>query len=154
MMGDEKSIEDLSHVVPRAFLFSYDGNAAGCTRLRFQPNPIFSPATYEQLMLHALVGTVLIKEPDDRVSGLDARVSHPVEFGFGLLGKLDENERVQIVRTQTSAGSWQISLITVHIVGRMLGLKSISRYHDEVRTEIKDIPPRMSLAQAAELTKP
>jgi hypothetical protein len=147
-------MEDLSRAMPRAFVFVYDGYVDGCTRLRFQPDPGFTAATYEQRMLQALVGTVLIREPDDRVCGLDARISHPVEFGFGLLGKLDENGRIQIVRTQTGEGNWQASHINVHMTGRMLILKSISRSHDELRTEIRDIPSHLSLAQAAELTKP
>jgi hypothetical protein len=69
-------MQNLTRVMPRAFVFSYDGYAGGCTRIRFQPDPGFSPATYEQRILQALVGTVLIKEPDDRVCGLDASVSH------------------------------------------------------------------------------
>ena len=154
MKGDQKSFENLSHVIPRAFVFSYDGDGDGCTRIRFQPDPSFAPATYEQRILTALVGTVLIKEPDDRLCGFEARISHPVEFGFGLIGKLDQDGHIHVVRTRTNGGNWQASLISVSIVGRIFFFKSITQNHDELRTEIKDIPPNLTLAQAAELTKP
>jgi hypothetical protein len=152
--SDEKSLEELSHVIPRAFTFSYDGSDQGCTRIRFQPDPAFTPANYEQRAMAALVGTILIKEPEDRLCAVDARISHVVEFAFGLLGKLDENGRVHVIRTQTSGGNWQASLIDVSIAGRILLFKSITQSHDEIRTELRDIPPNLTLAQAAEFVKP
>jgi hypothetical protein len=151
---DEKSLEELSHVIPRAFTFSYDGYDQGCTRIRFQPDPGFTPANYQQRAMAALAGTILIKEPDDRLCGVDARISHPVEFGFGLLGKLDENGHVHVVRIQTSGGNWQASLINVSLAGRILLFKSITQSHDEIRTDLKDIPSNLTLAQAAEMVKP
>lgn len=152
--SDEKSLQELSRVIPRAFTFTYDGSDEGCTRIRFQPNPSFVPATYEQRVLAALAGTILIQEPEDRLCGLDARISHPVEFGYGLLGKVDENGRVHLVRTRTTGGNWQVALINVSIVGRLLVFKSITQSHDEVRTEIKDIPANLTIAKAAEFTRP
>jgi hypothetical protein len=46
----------------------------------------------------------LIKEPEDRVAILDGRVSHSVDIGFGLVGKLNENGRVHVVRTPIQNG--------------------------------------------------
>jgi hypothetical protein len=152
--SDEKSLQELSRVIPRAFTFTYDGSTEGCTRIRFEPNPTFVPSTYEQRVMAALAGTILIKEPDDRLCGVDARISHAVVFGYGLFGRVDENGRVHVVRVRTSGGNWQASLINLTVTGRVLVFRSITQSHDEVRTEIKDIPANLTLVQAAELTRP
>lgn len=150
---DEKSLQELSRIIPRAFVFSYDGYEEGCTKVRFQPDPAFKPTSYAQRVLAALGGTIRIKEPDNRLCGVDARIFHPVEFGFGLIGKVDENGHVQLVRAQTTGGNWQASLINVSIAGRLFLFKSITQSHSEVRTEVKDIPANLTLTQAAALTK-
>jgi hypothetical protein len=151
--GGQGSGDEMIHSMTRAFVFTYDGQANGCTRLRYRPNPQFKPAGYRQRILHALEGTILVKEPEDRVCGLDGRISYPVEVGFGLMGKLEENGRIHIVRVQTPAGTWQVSVIGLHLVGRVLMLKDISQQLDEVRSDFHDLPPHLSVAQAAEIAR-
>jgi hypothetical protein len=100
-----------------------------------------------------LEGTILIKEPEDRVCGLDGRLTYPVEVGFGFMGKLEENGRIHIVRVQIPGGTWQVSVIGLHLVGRVLVLKNISQELDEVRSDFRDLAPHLSVAQAAEVTR-
>jgi hypothetical protein len=149
----QDSGDEMIHSMTRAFVFTYDGQANGCTRLRYRPNPQFKPAGYRQRILHALEGTILIKEPEDRVCGLDGRISYPVEIGFGLMGKLEENGRIHIVRVRIPGGTWQVSIIGLHLAGRVLVLKNISQQLDEVRSDFHDLPPHLSVAQAGEIAR-
>ena len=152
--SDIKSREKMMNAMASAFSFAYNGEAEGCTRIQFKPNPAFVPTSYEERILSVLEGTILIKEPEDRVCGLDASISEPMVIGFGMLGKIERGGQIHIRRIQTAAGPWHTSILNVHLVGRMLIVKSISQQHDETRTDIRDIPAGLSLAQAAALIAP
>jgi hypothetical protein len=149
--SDGKMKEKIMRSIGAAFLFAYDGEADGCSRIRFQPNPSFTPSTYQDRVLQALEGTILVKEPDRRVCGLDARVARPVEIGFGVLGKLERGGMMHVSRVQTASGTWENAVLDVHIVGRMLIVKSLSQELDQMRSDIRDIPAHLNVAQAADL---
>jgi len=152
--SDEQMASDLIKVIPQAFVFTYIGHTGECTSIHFAPNPAFSPSTYQQRILHVLEGTIEIKEPDDRICSVEARMSRPVTFGFGLLGRVDENGTVHVSRARTPWGLWKTSNISLHFNGKILLVKSLAKDQDERRTEITDLPQHLGLAQAAALTRP
>jgi hypothetical protein len=151
--SDERMASDLMKVIPQAFQFTYEGHSGGCTKIHFAPNPRFSPLTYPQRVLHAMEGTIEIREPDDRVCSVEARISHPVTIGFGLLGRIDENGTLHFSRVHTSWGVWKTSNIGLHLNGKILLIKSLAKDQDESRSEITDLPPHLGLAQAAALSR-
>jgi hypothetical protein len=153
--SDEQIAFDLMKVIPQAFVFRYEGHTGDCTKIHFTPNPAFTPSTYQQRVLQALEGTIEIKEPDDRICSVEARISHPVTIGFGLIGRVDENGTLRFSRVRTPWGLWKTSTVNIHINGRILLLKSLAKDQDESRTKITDLPQHLSLAEAAALlTRP
>jgi hypothetical protein len=151
---DEVKATQLLEILPRAFLISSAGEENGCTRFSFRPNPSFEPSTYEERIIHVLEGTVSIKEPEDRLCKLEARITQPVEFGFGLLGKVNSGGHFELERAQVDANNWKSVHISVHIDGRILLLKSITRDQETRRTEIHLVPQHLSLADAAKMSHP
>jgi hypothetical protein len=157
---NEKQEEDETHaaqllkLLPKAFLFSPDGTEQGCTRFAFRPNPKFQPSTYEERVIHVLEETISIEEPENRLCRLDATISQSVEFGFGLLGKVDSSGHFSIQRTQIDADVWKTSYISVHIEGRIFLLKSFSRDQEVRRSDIVLVPPHLSLSDTAKLSRP
>lgn len=150
---DEVQATKLLDLAPKAFLITPDGEQNGCTRFAFHPNPAFKPSTYEERIIHVLVGTVSIKEPEDRLCRIEGTISQPVEFGFGLLGKIDSGGRFDLQRVPVDAMNWKSSHISVHVEGRILMLKSITRDQETTRTQIQLAPPHLSLIEAAKLTR-
>jgi hypothetical protein len=151
---DEVQATKLLDIASRAFLFSPDGEQNGCVRFVFRPNPAFQPSTYEERIIHVLVGTVSVKEPDNRLCRVEATISQPVEFGFGLLGKINSGGHFELERAQVDAMNWKSVHISVHVEGRILMLKSITRDQETTRTEIHIVPQHLTLAQAASLSRP
>ncbi len=92
-----------------------------------------------------MAGTFSLKQPDDRLCTLDARIIHPVEFGFGMLGHIDQGGHFSLTRKQ-------IEGISVHITGRILVLKSLTQDQEVVRSEVRVVPPSLTLHQAAQMS--
>ena len=151
---DETHATRLLEMLPTAFVITPDGEQGGCVRFAFRPSPTFQASTYEERVLHVMEGTVSIKEPEDRLCVLQAQVSQPVEFGFGLLGKVNSGGRFSLTRAKVDANSWKTASISIHIDGRVLLLKTLSRDQESVRTNIHLVPQHLDLKQAAEMSLP
>jgi hypothetical protein len=58
------------------------------------------------------------------------------------------------MRTAVTPADWKSSRIEVHVDGKILLLKSISRDDDATHSHAQPLPPSLSLAQAAAFTRP
>jgi hypothetical protein len=150
---DEERATQLLQMLSSNFALTPDGEADGCLRFTFQPKPEFRPSSYQERVAHEMVGTVSLKKPDDRLCTLDAKIIRPVEFGFGMLGHIDQGGHFSLARKQVDAKNWKSDHITVHINGRILMLKSLAQDQETIRTEIRTVPQNLTLAQAAQMTR-
>jgi hypothetical protein len=100
-----------------------------------------------------MMGAVSLKQPENRLCTLDARIIHPVEFGFGVLGHIDEGGHFSLTRRQVDAKNWKSDRISVHVTGRILMLKSLAQDQDSVRTGIRVVPQNLTVAQAAQIIR-
>src|ERR1700732_4522035 len=57
---DSKKIEEMLRIIPEVFVFQDQGKQRGLEKIAFHPNADFKPKTYEQRVLHNLVGTAFI----------------------------------------------------------------------------------------------
>src|ERR1700704_768628 len=87
---DDKKMEELLLIIPEAFVFEDQGPEGQSERIAFHPNPGFKPKTYEQRVLHVLDGTVFVDLGDKRIVRLSGSLKAPVEFGYGLIGHVQQ----------------------------------------------------------------
>ncbi len=151
---DEVHATQLLQMLPRAFLISPAGEQDGCTRFSFRPNPAFQPSTYEERIGHAMGGTVSLKQPINRLCSLDGKLLSKVEFGYGFLGSVQQGGSFSLHRVPVDGKNWKSDRISVHFEGRILMLKSLAREQEVTRSNMRVLPPHLSLAQAAHLTLP
>jgi hypothetical protein len=149
--GDEQNLERLMKSMPDAFNFTYDGVEEGKLRLRFEPNPSFTPSTYVGRVYHALAGEVWIDPQHKRLVRLQGHIIDQVDFGFGLLGRVDKGGTFEIHRQQVSQEHWKTNLADVHISGRMVLFKSIAKDEHEVRSNFQPVSNDLNLKQAIDL---
>jgi hypothetical protein len=150
---DETRLGVLMAELPRLYVFDEEGTEDGCLRIAFHPNPSFQEETYQDRVLHATSGYLLIRVADKRLCAMNAKLDHKVEFGYGLLGKISENSKFSMVRSEVSPGEWKSTKTDIHVDGSLLLLKSYSRDEQSVHTGFKAVPPDLSLAQAARLLR-
>ena len=150
---DEERATQLLQLLSSAFVLTPDGEVNGCLRFNFQPKPDFRPSSYQERVAHEMAGTVSLKRPEDRLCTLDAKIVHPVEFGFGMLGHIDQGGHFSLARKQVDAKNWKSDRISVHINGRILMLKSLAQDQEAVRTDIRTVPQNLTLTQAGQISR-
>jgi hypothetical protein len=150
---DEARMADLLRELPRLFLLQTAGSDGECARITFAPNPQFQEASFQDRVIHAMSGVLLIHTADKRLCGIDAHLEHGVEFGFGLLGKVSDQSHFSIVRQEVLPGEWKTTKIRVHVDGSILLMKSVSRDEDSSHFGFKLMPSDLTLAQAAAMVR-
>jgi hypothetical protein len=88
---DSKKVEQMLRIIPEVFVFQDQGKQRGLGKITFHPNPDFKPKTYEQRVLHTLVGTAFIDLHDKQIAQVSASLAQRV--GSDSWGALIEVER-------------------------------------------------------------
>jgi hypothetical protein len=153
---DEERLASIIALLPRAFLFRDEGPRQGdIRRISFRPDPAFVPSSYEERVVHALAGTLTVNVRLKRMIDMRGVVQERVNFGFGLLGRVDKGGTFEIHRRQVSPKHWKTDLVDVHIQGKVLLFKNIGKLERESRSEFRPVPSGTTLAEAeAMLTQP
>ena len=148
---DEQKLEKLMRLMPEAFLYDYDGVDGTFVRLKFRPNPSYNPPDYEARVLHSLAGAVLIDAQQKRLSKLSGQLISGVNFGFGILGHIDNGGTIEVGRVQVGPSQWKTGLLNIQLSGRLIFFKTINRQQYEVRSNFRAVPGDLSLSDANEL---
>jgi len=151
---DEKRIGRILALLPEAFLYEEAGTQDGCYRLRFRPNPDYPPHSIEARIFHAMSGELAIDARNKRLTRLDGHLQENVDFGYGILGRLYKGGWFSLQRTQVSSTDWKTERLEIHMNGRALFLKTISRETSELRGGFAPVPSGLTLEQGMKLLVP
>jgi hypothetical protein len=151
---DEQKLEKLMRLMPVAFLYDYDGVEGNLVRLKFRPNAYYNPPSYEARVVHSLAGIILIDSQQKRLAKLSGQLINRVEFGYGLLGHIDNGGTIEIGRVQVGPFQWKTALINIQLSGRLVFFKTISKQEYETRSDFRAVSGDLSLLEASQLLAP
>ena len=149
--ADGQKSAELMKLLPDAFLYIRAGREGKSIRLKFRPNPEFRPSSNEAKVFHGMEGVLLIDAKQTRLAELSGKLISDVEFGFGILGKLQKGGTFEVVQSEVARKDWEVSLLDVHISGRALFFHSIGEQQHEVRSQFKPVPSGLGLAEAVSM---
>jgi hypothetical protein len=130
-MQDQNQGEALLALTPEMFLYSDEGRSVdshgnAVLKLSYRPNPAYQPANYQERVLHATAGTILVEEPTLRLLALDGSLTGQVKFAYGLLGSI-ESGKVHLVRLETSHGDYKPQALDLSVDGHILLFHTLGR---------------------------
>lgn len=148
---DDRRAASLTRMLPDAFLWTKTGENGDDITLAFRPNPKFSPPTRPARVFAAMKGTMVVNTKQKRIQSLKGTLMKNVDFGFGLLGKLEKGGTFNVERRNIGHGVWEITATHVHIHGHALIFKSIGEEQDEETSDYHATPPDMTLTNAEKM---
>ncbi len=95
-----------------------------------------------------MAGTVWINAREKRLSRLEGQLVANVDFGYGLLGRLDKGGSFEMERVEVVPGNWKTRVLDVHITGHVILLKSIGKDQTERRSDFRQVPANLTLEAA------
>ena len=88
--------------------------------------PQYRPSSNEAKVFHAMEGVLLIDAKQTRLAKLTGKLISDVDFGFGILGRLRKGGTFEVVQSEVAPNDWEVSLLDVHISGRVSSIRSAS----------------------------
>lgn len=149
--------------LPDAFRYEYVGTEPGesnlgkagdsLVRLKFSPNPGYSPPSKVEQVLQGMQGYLLIDSGARRIALIDGTLFREVTFGWGIIGHLDKGGHFLVQQADVGNGSWEITRMSLKITGKILVFKGISMISDETLSDFHSVPDNLPFAKGVELLK-
>jgi hypothetical protein len=149
--------------LPDAFLYEPDvttvetqtiGKAGDqLVRLKFRPNPKYTPPSHVEQVLTGMQGDLLIDADQHRIAKIDGTLTKEVGFGWGILGHLDRGGHFLVEQAEVIPGDWEVTHMSLGFTGKELLFKSLNIRSDEVFSNFRPAPSNLSFAQGVELLK-
>jgi hypothetical protein len=160
---DEEHMARIMKALPDAFLYEYDGTVVGTqetgkpgdslARLKFRPNPKYTPPSHVEQVLTGLHGYMLIDAQEHRIAKIDGTLFKDVGFGWGILGHLDRGGHFLVEQAEVISGRWEVNHMSLSFAGKELLFKNINIRSDEIFCNFRPAPSNLTLAQGVELLK-
>ena len=160
---DSGRAAQIMRALPEAFLYERDGTEVGTqgvgkagdalARLKFRPNPKYSPPSRTEQVLTGMHGYMLIDEKTRRLAKIDGTLFKDVGFGWGILGHLDRGGRFIVMQGEIAPGHWDITNMDLNFTGKVLLLKSLKIKTKETYSDFQAVPPDLTFAQGIDLLK-
>ncbi len=120
--------DEMVRMLPDAFLFEADGMVEGpngpCYRLKFKPNPAFTPPDREGEVYHGMVGELWIDQAQLRLVKIDAHLISDVNFGWGVLGKLYKGGSILVENADVGLHHWETVHMKLQLQAKILMMKN------------------------------
>ncbi|MGP8250645.1 MAG: hypothetical protein ACLQHF_01330 [Terracidiphilus sp.] len=140
--------------LPYAFTYQYAGPADSPSdtlqKFTFKPNPDFSAPDLETTALSQMSGQILIDPARERVTRLEGHLDQDVDFGWGILGRLNKGGWITIDQADVGGNQWR----TVHFQMAMSGRVVLkTRVFDTTEDEsgFTPVPQGMGYQQAIQM---
>lgn len=157
--ADAARVDSLLRMLPDAFLYTYKDTVAcnvstppaipvpgppqpagqpapldsQCFHLAFEPNPHWDPPSLEAKILRGMAGDIWIQSGDDRLYKLSARLIDDVDFGWGIVGRLDKGGTIEFEQTRIAEHDWELTRMKLNLTGKALMVKPLSyRINEEL----------------------
>lgn len=165
----EKEDEDrtlrIVKALPDAFCYEYAGTEDSApalgksgdelVKLKFKPNPAYSPPSHVEQVLRGMEGELLIDPKTRRLARMDGTLFEEVTFGWGILGHLNKGGhfRVQQADLGLGDGAWGITEMQLNMNGKILMFKGLNIVSEEVLSDFHQMPEKLTFAQGVDILK-
>lgn len=156
-MKDQARIDHLLGVLPDAEIYTLEGmvpcDAGTCYRLSFTPNPKFVPPDIEADFLRGFAGEVWIDLAQERLTRLDAHLIVDIDFGFGILGKVNKGGTASMRQRDVGGQEWKLTELKVKLTGRALLVKSLNVDIEETASDFSPVAAGIGYRDAIRMLK-
>ena len=155
---DSERVLHMVKTLPEAFRYQYAGiehskDGDELVRLTFRPNPEFEPPSREQEVFTGMNGFLLIDTKRQRIARIDGTLFKDVNFGWGILGHLNQGGRFVVIQGPVGDGCWTTTHMQLNFMGKALLFKTIHIQEVEDSADFHRVPSNLSFAQGIDLLK-
>jgi hypothetical protein len=148
---DDERAHKMVSAIPDAFTFQYvkteESPSGEVAVYNFTPNPNWNAPDRELQVFTGMSGVLKIAVRPERLALMQAMLTKDVNFGWGILGRLNKGGDFLIEQTEIAPGHWDVTHMKLHFTGKVLFLKSLNIQEEESTSGYQIVQP-MTVAQA------
>ncbi len=95
---------------------------------------------------------ILIDREEKRITRIEGTLFRDVNFGWGVLGRLNRGGCIEITQSKVAGKHWGITRIQLMFEGRVVVVKPLKIEETETSWDYRPVP-RMTVAQALEFLR-
>jgi hypothetical protein len=141
---DQARVDRMMAMLPDSDTYALEGtepcDSGKCYRLSFKPNPRFQPPDLEAGILRGVAGEVWIDAVQERLVRMDAKFVAEVDFGFGILGKINQGGTVELRQADVGSQEWELTSMKVDLIGKALLFKTLRVQIEEQASGFTPVP--------------
>jgi hypothetical protein len=149
---EKQRIVSLLAALPKALLYEYDGDEVirgrNNIRLRFKPNPDYSPETRETYVFRGTEGKLWVDKAAERVTRLDATLTNDVNIGWGILGRINKGGKLYLEQQMVAPDQWKLVTLIVEADGKALFFKTINMKQKQFGSDYRRVPNNLTAERA------
>jgi hypothetical protein len=104
-------------------------------------------------LLRGIAGEVWIDATQERLTRLEGHFIANVDFGFGIVGKLNKGGTVLLEQTDVGEHDWELTRLTLHVTGNALMVKPLSFQINEEASHFSPVASGLRYRDAIQLLK-
>jgi hypothetical protein len=124
-----------------------------CEHLSFIPRPGWNPPDAEARIFVGMAGELWIEVPQSRLVRLNAHLIQDVDFGWGIIGRLNKGGTVLIEQTEFPGDDWELTRMNLNLTGKILMLKAITYRMTEEMAHYSPLPSGLDYRKAIQMLK-
>jgi hypothetical protein len=152
---DVERVNRLMALLPEALLYRFEGMvetpSGPCYHLSFLPNPHFEPPDIEASIFRGMAGDVWIDQAQERLIRLEAHIIENVDFGWGIVGKLEKGGTILLEQQNIGGSDWELATLKLNMRGKALVFKALNIQMTEQASHFSPAPPYMNYREAIQL---
>jgi hypothetical protein len=121
-------------------------------KFTFRPNPNFNPPDLETHVLTELTGAIWIDVSRERVARLEGHLQHDVDFGWGILGRLNKGGWLVIEQADVGDHQWRIVHFQMNMSGRVVFKNKVFDTTED-ESQFEPLAPALSYQQAIQMLR-
>lgn len=119
-----------------------------CYHLIFSPKPGWNPPDAESRIFQGMAGELWIEQSQQRLVRLSAHLVTDVDFGWGIVGRLNKGGTVFLEQTRFPGDDWELSRMNLNLTGKILLVRSVSFRMTEEMADYAPLPPGLDYRKA------
>ncbi len=142
-------------LMPSATLYSYTpgqpqppGATSPQVVIDFRPDPAFHPPTIASELLTGLEGRVWIDARTGTMTRMQANITRPVNFGWGIVGRVYPGGRLEFEQTFVDGKRWAYSHLDENVTVREMMLRTVNDKSKMTAWNFQLLPARISYQDA------
>ena len=147
--SDRKMADKLVPLMPDAMIYTYTpgqpqsgkNNGELEVVMDYKPNPKFNPPNTEAQGLTGLEGRVWIDAKSHYLVRMEGTISHPVNFGWGMLAHIYPGGKLVLDQTSVGGDRWIFTYFSMRLSVRALMLKTVNVHTESTASDFQKLGP-------------